>query len=189
VAGARGSWLASVSAYSLAGAVASTAVGAALGAVGSAALPQDAWRFGLPVAVTLAVVAVAWDLGWIRSPLLQPRRQTRDVWAGSYGRLIAAILWGFDLGLVVTTRFTFAGVWVLVLSAVLVRDPLLGSALFFSYWLGRVGSVWIGPLLLEDATRTPYLLDEINGRYRSFRSVSFLGVGLLVTFLLLHGTW
>jgi hypothetical protein len=186
VAGAKGKWLAGVAAYSVAGALAGTAVGAGLGAIGRLALPQDAWLFGLLVVAMLAVVAVASDMGWTRAPLLQPLRQTRDVWAGSYGRLAAAVLWGFDLGLVVTTRFTFAGVWVLMSSAVLVRDPLLGSGLLLSYWLGRTASVWIGPLLLEDATGTPQLLDEVNRRHRSFRSISFLGVGLLTISLLLY---
>jgi hypothetical protein len=177
-----------VTAYSLAGALASATVGGALSAAGAKVLPQDGWWLFVPLAV-LAAVAVAWDLGWIRWRLLQPRRQTRDVWAAAYGPVVAATLWGFDLGLVVTTRFTFAGVWVLVAAAFLGRDVLLGSTLLLAFWLGRTASVWIGPLLLDDPSRTPQLLDEVNSRYRSFRSLDLLGVGLLVAFVLLHRGW
>jgi hypothetical protein len=185
VAGAKRTWLAGVIAYSLAGALASSVVGAALGASGGLVLPPDAWPLVASAAALVAMTAVAWDLGWIRWRLLEPRRQTRDIWNGRYGRLLGATLWGFDLGLVVTTRFTFAGAWVLVSSAFLVGDALLGSALFLSYWLGRAASVWIGPLLLDGADLTPNLLDEINDRQRSFRLINFLGVGLLTISLLL----
>jgi hypothetical protein len=161
-------------------------VGGTLGAVGSLVLPPGARRLGVPVAVLVGVIAVAVDMGWIRVPLLQPRRQTRDVWVYRHGALAAAALWGFDLGLIITTWFTFAGVWVLVASAFLVEDALLGSALLLGYWLGRAASVWLGPVLLEDAAQTPYLLDEINNRRRSFRSINLLGVGLLLSSLLLY---
>jgi hypothetical protein len=185
VAGAKRTWLAGVVAYSLAGALASSVVGAALGASGGLALPPDAGRLVVSAAALAGMTTIAWDLGWIRWRLLEPRRQTRDLWNGRYGWLLGATLWGFDLGLVVTTRFTFAGAWVLVSSAFLVGDALLGSALFLAYWLGRAASVWIGPLLLDGADQTPALLEEINDRQRSFRSINFLGVGLLTISLLL----
>jgi hypothetical protein len=177
-----------VIAYTIAGALSSTLVGGAVGAVGGLVLAPDAWRPGMAAVLLLGVVVVARDMGWIRFPLPQPRRQTRDVWAYRHGALAAAALWGFDLGLVVTTWFTFAGVWVLVASAFLVGDALLGSVLLLSYWLGRAASVWVGPLLLEDPSRTPFMLDEISQRRRSFRSINLLGVGLLLSALLLsHG--
>ena len=161
-------------------------VGGTLGAVGSLILAPGAWRPGLAAVLLLGVVAVARDMAWIRLPLAQPRRQTRDVWTYRHGALAAAALWGFDLGLVVTTWFTFAGVWVLVASAFVVQDAGLGIALLLAYWVGRAASVWGGPLLLEDAAQTPYLLDEINNRRRSFRSINLLGVGPLLSALLLY---
>lgn len=133
----------------------------------------------------LGMAAAAVDMRWRGLRLPQPRRQTRDVWNYRFGALAASTLWGLDLGLVVTTWFTFAGVWVLLASAFLVQDPALGGVLLLAYWLGRAASVWIGPLLLEDAGQTPWMLDEINNRRRSFRSISFLGVGLLLSALLL----
>jgi hypothetical protein len=175
-----------VIAYTLAGALSSMLVGGTLGAVGGRLLPPDAWRLGIPAAVLLGVLAVARDMGWIQVPLAQPRRQTRDVWTYRYGPLAASALWGFDLGLVVTTWFTFAGVLVLVASAFLLEDVLLGSLLLLFYWLGRAASVWVGPLFLEDAGQTPWMLDEINNRHRTFRSINFLGVGLLLSALLLY---
>jgi hypothetical protein len=185
VAGAQRRWLAHVLAYTLAGAFSSVLVGGALGALGGLVLPPAAVRLAGPVALMLGMAAVAVDMGWLRLRLAQPRRQTRDVWNYRFGALAASTLWGFDLGLVVTTWFTFAGVWVLLATAFLVQDPVLGSALLLAYWLGRAASVWIGPLLLEDAGQTPWMLDEINNRRRSFRSISLLGVGLLLSALLL----
>ena len=173
-------------AYTLAGGVTSILVGGGLGVLGAVALPA---RVGLPaalLALTLACVALARELGLVSVPLPQLGRQTEGMWAKRYGFRGAAILWGLDLGLVFTTWLTFSGVWVLAAIAFLAAEPALGAALFAAYWLGRALSVWIAPLLMDRATDTPRLLATLHDQSRLFRSSHVVALACAV---LVVGSW
>jgi len=190
VANASGRWLRDLLLYTISGAMTSILAGMALGAVGGW-LPQDPWRrLGLPAVLAVALVAAARELGWVRFPLPQPRRQTSDLWARTFSRPVAATLWGLDLGLTVTTRFTLAGVWVLLLVPVVLADARLGAAVLLAYWLGRAVPVWLGPLLVDDAASSHRLLDDLGHHHRLFQRVHVLGlimicVAMLLSYLLL----
>lgn len=190
MAGAKRRWLTEVTVYTLAGSVTSAFVGATLGWLGGLVFPQPVGRGGIVLALAVAVMAMARELGWIKFPLPQLRRQTRDIWAKIFPRPVAAGLWGLDLGLFFTTYFTFAGLWLLVVLAVLVGAPAFGAALFVVYWLGRALSVWIASWLLPSAGATAQFLDSIDGQYRLFQRLHVLGLvwsAIVFIFWLIHG--
>jgi len=167
-------WLVVVGSYTLAGAVSSVAVGAGFGAFGGVV-----WKEVIPPALAgvigsalVAVVgsgALARELGMLPVGLPQARRQTGGVWAKSYGLSAAAVLWGFDLGLLFTTWLTFSGAWLVVTLAFVLGSPALGAALLVSYWLGRALSVWMAPLFLIRLGGVVQLLDEITRERPLFR--------------------
>lgn len=169
--------------YTFAGAVSSLAVGSLLGLAGSWLLPAHVVPVGSVALVAVAVLASCRELGWIPLPLPQPLRQTNDRWVKTLGPRPAAVLWGLDLGTVVSTRFTFAGIWVLVLLPFLTADPVLGGLAFLTYWIGRAVSVWIAPLLIVERTSVLDLMDAISARRRAFRSSHVVGLVLLIGFV------
>lgn len=176
VAGERRRWLVNVTAYTLAGTLTSALVGAGLGAAGAAVLPDHVGWVGTALVLAVALLALARELGIVAVPLPQLGRQTRGVWANWYGARIAAVLWGLDLGLTFTTWVELSGVWVLATVAFVAGEPLVGAALFTSYWLGRALSVWVGPLLMTSASDTPVLVASLNHQHRLFRSVHVAGI-------------
>jgi hypothetical protein len=180
VAGRRRRWFADVVTYTATGLVASALVGAALGALGRVLVPGQLGWPGLLVAVAVAGISVTRESGWVAVPLPQVRRQTRDTWARAFPSTVAAALWGLDLGLVFTTWLTFSGVWVLAVVAVLVGEPVFGASLFALHWLGRAFSVWGVPLLMRDASATPWLLDAVSKQRRSLQRTHALGVAWAV---------
>ncbi len=177
-------WLVNVAAYSVAGGVTSLAVGALLGWLGHTLLPEPISRIGLLVAMAIGIIAIARELGWIAVPLPQLKRQTQRTWAMRFPSTVTAILWGLDLGLFFTTWFTFAGDWLLVIVAIITREPAYGAVLFSAYWLGRALSVWIAPLLLQDTRATPQLMDSIRAHRWMFQRLHAVGLAWGITVLL-----
>jgi hypothetical protein len=185
VAEARASWLVNVVLYSVAGAASSLAVGYIIGTLGTQLLPPQAVAASIPILLTAVPLLAARELGWVRFPLPQLHRQTKDLWAKSFKPATAATLWGLDLGLAVTTRFSFSGPWALVLLAVLTADPVLGAGALLGYWSGRAATVWVAPLMMEDAASAPGLLDAFASKYRLVQVIHLLGLGLLIAFLVI----
>lgn len=176
VAGRKKDWLVEVTIYTLAGLATSTLVGSTLAWLGGWLLPEQVNRSGLIVAIVVAVVAAARELKWISFPLPQLKRQTKDYWGKFFPGKIAAMLWGFDLGLIFTTYLTFAGVWLLAILAVLMGDPISGVLVFGLYWLGRTLSVWLAPLLMPNAGATPQVIDAIYSQYPLFQRIHVIGL-------------
>jgi hypothetical protein len=189
VGGRRRSWLANVAAYTLGGAATSALVGLGLGAIGLLLLPGSLRLAGLLAAFAVALLAAARELGLVSFRLPQRARSTRDWWSTGLGPVPSALLWGLDLGLLFTTRFTFAGIWFLVFLGVAVRSPLLAATLFLAYWAGRAASVWIAPLLLEDANAGPDVLDVVRARHRLFQQIHVAALALGAAVLLSLSIW
>ena len=99
--------------------------------------------------------------------------------------MVTAALWGLDLGLFFTTWFTFAGDWLLVIVAIITREPMYGAALFSVYWLGRALSVWFAPLLLQDARATPQLMSSIRAHRWAFQRLHVVGLAWGITVLII----
>lgn len=145
--------------------------------------PELFGRYGLLIALAVAVFALARELRMLPLPLLQSRRQTHGTWAKMFPSTVAAVLWGLDVGLVFTTQLTFAGIWLLIAVAILVGSPTFGAALFATYWLGRSLSVWLAPLLLRDASAISQLLASIVGQRRLARRIHAAGLAWAVVVL------
>jgi hypothetical protein len=186
VAGGRRRWLTNAAAYTLAGTLTSILVGGGLAGLGALLLPARVGLAGTLVALAVALVAIARESGLVAVPLPQIGRQTEGLWVKRFGDRAAAILWGLDLGLVFTTWLNFSGAWLLAVVAFLSGDPLFGAALFVAYWLGRALSVWVGPLLMESAKDTHWLLESLDEQRRVFRSVQLAGLAWSVLVL---GSW
>jgi hypothetical protein len=177
VAGKKKAWLWNVAAYTVAGGAASALVGWALARLGRILLPAGLGRTAVSLALAVAAVAAARELGWLSVPLPQWRRQTRDVWAKRFRGPVSAALWGFDIGLLFTTWFTLSGVWLLIAVALLARDAGFAVPLLLAYWAGRALSVWLTPRMLADAASTPQLIDAIGQRRRFVQRVHALALG------------
>lgn len=169
MAGKRGTWLLSVFAYSVAGSVSSVVVGAFLGWMGRLLLPAQMSAVHFVVPLLVAATALARDLGWRQVPFPQLKRQTRSTWARRFPLPIPPILWGADIGLMFSTWLTFPAVWVFVVTALFTRNAAFAGALFMAYWLGRALSVWLAPLLMEDACSTSQVLASIRQVRRSLQ--------------------
>lgn len=182
---AKRTWVTTLLMYTLSGAFASIVAGMALGFLGQLILWERMLVVGHVVIVALGLLVVAREMGWIAVALPQPKRQTREIWGKTMRRPIAALFWGFDLGLIFTTWFTFAGTWLIVGLAVISGNPMVGAALFVAYWLGRALSIWIFPFAMKDANDTPLLLDGINAEHRTLQRVHVAATIVLVAAVVL----
>lgn len=176
VAGNKTDWMIQVAIYTLAGSMTSVFIGALIGSLGGLLLRPEIGKFGLLAALAAGVIAISRELKWISFPLPQLKRQTKDYWGKIFPGTVAAALWGFDLGLIFTTRLTFSGAWLLAIVTFLIGEPVFGAILFILYWIGRALSIWIGPLLMPDAGATPLLLDKIAGQYQLFQRIHVMGL-------------
>lgn len=190
VAGQSKKWLVNVTAYSLAGSVSSALVGILLGWAGNLLVPTTISAFGVWLALGVGVATMAREIGWLTFRLPQVRRQTSDVWSKMFSGSVAAALWGFDLGLIFTTWLTFSGVWLLLVVTLLSQSAAFGAALFLTYWIGRMLTVWIAPFLLKDANHTLQLMDAIEGQRRLFQRTHAFGLAwtlAVLTLMLMRG--
>jgi hypothetical protein len=87
------------------------------------------------------VALAAHDLGVVRYPLPQFRRQTHKTWRSRYGPVRAAWLWGLDLGSGLTTLVLYAGYWLLPVAIVLRGAVGYGAAVLGLFACGRVVAI------------------------------------------------
>jgi len=185
VATQRREWALRISAYTLAGTFTGAVAGAVIALAGRALLPPQAGQLspliGAGVAVTI-LLAELYRPG--RSTLQLARRQTRAHWGfRSRHGIRSAGLWGADLGLLVTTWFTFPGAWLVIVLALTGRSIPLGATLFAAYWFGRALPAWIAPTLLPDPNATVATLDAIAAQHSNARRIHLAALGLLATVL------
>jgi hypothetical protein len=142
----RRRWFTAVAAYAAGTAATTITLGLVAGLVGRMFGGPFAWGGGAlaAFAFTLAIYE-----GWLRLrlPLPMIERQTHQFWRTQFGITRAALLWGADIGLVFTTRTTFASVWFLLVAATITASPLAGVVIVAGYGAGRVLLVLSGPLL------------------------------------------
>jgi len=179
-----------VSVFTLTGLLSSTAVGFGLGETGRWLLPQTFWPPALVVCVAVALAIAARELGLIDLPLPQLRRQTPGFLAHLVPPAVATGAWGFDIGLTFTTYLTFPGPWLLLAIAVASADPRFAAVLFGAYWIGRVLSLWLMPLLLVNRgsiSLTPHgLLAAIGRQAGLFRTIhAFCGLASAANLIVL----
>jgi cytochrome c biogenesis protein CcdA len=173
----RKHWLKLTWAYSLGGAASSAVVGVALGGLGALIISRDD---GYLVAALVAAACIARESLFPELWIPQPRRQTSERWAKTYSPTSAALLWGLDIGLTVTTWFTFSGALLVLTLAFLSASAGGGAAIVLAYWIGRALSVWAAPFLAASAVRVPEALDALNA---SRRHAQLMHVLALITCL------
>jgi len=167
-------WLVSIAAYSVAGLVSSTMVGWAIGSAGR--LLPDLGILAITLTLLVASIVALREWGTLRVPLPEWRRQTSSLWGKVLPRPVAAMLWGFDIGLVFTTFLTFSGAWLLAAIALSSRDPLFAGALFGAHWLGRASTVWVVPWVIAHSRLGLFDFVELVARSRDqIRRVHALG--------------
>ncbi|MBI5877942.1 MAG: hypothetical protein HZB53_09840 [Chloroflexi bacterium] len=161
----------------------STFIGAIIGWLGEL-FSLHLSESGIFAVIAVAVILMARELRWISLPLPQVKRQTKDFWSKVFPSTIAAALWGFDLGLVFTTYFTFSGAWLLAVVAAVIGQPGFGAVLFGIYWLGRALSVWVAPLVMPNASATSQLLDRVHEQRLLFQRAHVFGLAWSMIVLL-----
>jgi hypothetical protein len=184
VAKNKSRWVLSVTEYTLAGLIASVIVAVALVSLGRTVVGEGARPAVVVAALAVGVVGIARTAGWRYAMLPRVRRQTCGVWARRFPARVARMLWGFDLGLVITTRTTYPGVAVLAVLTVALSNAWLAVFLLPAYWIGRSLPVWLGPLLLSSPTSTGTFLDELHLETRFFTRLNQLTLIWIVAWLL-----
>lgn len=169
VAEARRMWFVSAVEYTTGGVLSSAAVGVGLAFAGGIVGADLHDRRAGVALIAVGVLASARELWRLPVPLPQMRRATRDSWARRWGHPRAAFAWGFDIGAFFTTWLTFAGAWWFVLLVTLSGSLSLACGLMTAYWAGRAAVIWLGPLLVPDATITPRLPAAWYGLERPFQ--------------------
>jgi hypothetical protein len=155
----------SLAAHALGSVLAGALAGGGVGWLGGQLPVVDrlAWWPGLGL---LAGLLVLRELGWLRFPIPQVRRQTVKTWFPAASASRAAFWWGLDLGSGLTTLVTFSGYWLIVAAAVLKGDAAFGALLLGGYGLGRSLPIVLVPMT-TDCRRT--LQPEYVGRVIAYR--------------------
>lgn len=148
-------------------------VGAALGALGSVVGPMNNTIYGIAVA-SLGTLCVVREVLRPSSGLLQLRRQTRGRWTKTRNPSISALLWGIDIGFVLTTWMTFSGGWFVVALALFSCSPVYGALIVLAYWGGRSLSVWLAPMMAVDAVHVPDLMNTLRSSRRRVQHIHAL---------------
>lgn len=99
------------------------------------------------------------------------------------GRQVAAALWGFDIRLLFTTWFTYAGPWLVVALAAVTRNLAAGAVVSVVYWTGRALPLWFSPVLLRGEANAISLLIDIGRSRRALRLVHVTGLVLAAVVL------
>jgi cytochrome c biogenesis protein CcdA len=180
----RKSWLGQVAAYSLGGVASSALLGTALGVLGGLIQwPND--RIPVVIIVSVAVACIAREVFVPSCRIPQLRRQTPGRWAKSHNPMTAAVLWGIDIGLVLTTWFAFSGGWFVIALALLSGGPAQGTVILLAYWSGRSLSVWLAPMMAVDAVHVPELLDAVESSRRHMQLIHTLALAVCTALILL----
>jgi cytochrome c biogenesis protein CcdA len=165
-------WFKSVLAYTAAGMVSSIIVGAALGIIGRYMIGEAIRGPAYYITGSIGLILTAKEWNILRFNLPERKQQTEKFWAHQFGFVGASVLWGLHIGLGFFTRITYGGFWALVAIALALGDPIFGAALMSAYWLGRVLSVWVAPLLVNPERGCGELMEAILGHRNALRRIS-----------------
>lgn len=174
----RRTWLASATAYTLAGLVSSVVLGSALGLPVSLAKSEHVHAAGVIAAAAVGALGLARDLNIINFRLPQLQRQTPEFWRYGIPIVPTAALWGADLGLVFTTWLTYSGPWFLAMLALAGGEVWFGAALFSAHWIGRAAWVWTAPYLYQSPSASMVVAEQVAGAQPLFTKIHCLGLGL-----------
>ena len=169
-------WLLSLALFT-AGAVATAGLlGLALGA----ALPAGGATVAAAVAVFALLVAAA-ELGLLRLPLPQMRRQVPERWRERYPQPLTALLYGAGLGFGFATYMPVATLPVVAVGVAALAGPASGAAVLAAFGLGRGVALAVATARVrshEQATARIEWMARLAGR-RRLRLANAAALGLL----------
>lgn len=170
-------WLRAVCAYTAAGVVTASIVGALTGLFGRFLVSAASDTYLYAISGGAAVLA-ARELGCIRFALPQVHRQTHKMWQFEFGIVTGASMWGAHIGLGIATVIAHGGFLILLAFAVTL-GPLLGAILMVVYWCGRTLPLWLGPSLSVDPARGASIAECVMSTPRAYEHAA--AVGLIAT--------
>lgn len=129
--------------------------------------------------VVLGVLAALSDLSVLPHALMQSQnRQTPRGWNCVFGPMGAALAWGADLALVVTTRVSYQAMLLVLAAAVLAPNIWIAIAVMMCFGATRALATSYHALRANDVDET---VADVDTRYLPFRHVLGLGsIGLAV---------
>ena len=161
-------WARALLSYSSFGLITATIIGSAMGTLGLLA-PSPLSSAAVICSGLVACLIIIREIGWIRFPIPQVRRQTFKHWAFDHGLMFGAGMWGAHIGIGFLTVIRHGGFYVLCLYAATL-GPSLAALMLISYWLGRIVPLWTAPLFLresgKDGVRISAMLASFDGPCR-----------------------
>jgi hypothetical protein len=172
--GRHGHWAITASAFLLGAAVAGTATGAALGALGGRLVSGvgDGERLAVVAAALLAAAVL--DAGpW---PVPGPRRQVDERWLDRYRGWVYGLGYGAQLGAGAATVVTSAATYVALLAAFATAEPGRGALI-----VGGYGAIRGLTPLATAGVQTPAQLLAFHARFqRTGARAAWIGVAALL---------
>jgi hypothetical protein len=140
-------WLRAAGLYTLGGGVSSIFAGAILGWAGRLLRTYFSGRLLWVVLALWALALALREIGSLPFGLPQKKCQAPYGWFHRFDYGSVLFMWGFQIGVGLSTFIVFSGLYAVVAAAMVGADPVMGGALMLSYWLGRTLPVWIAPTL------------------------------------------
>jgi hypothetical protein len=181
VHGAR-TWLASLTLFALAATASAACVGLLLGAL----LPAGGGRAAVAVAL-FALLEAAAELGLVRLPLPQVRRQVPQRWRERYPQPLAALLYGAGLGVGFATYLPVSTLLVVAAGVIALAGPGAGAAVLAAFGLGRGLALAVATARVrsyEQAAGRVERMSRLAGR-RRLRRLNAAALALLAAVLAL----
>jgi len=169
-------WLISVALFAAAATGSAALLGLGLGAV----LPQGGASAAAAVAA-FALLAALSELGLLRLPLPQLRRQVPERWRERYPQPLVALLYGAGLGVGFATYVPFATLFVVAAAVVTLAGPAGGAMVLAAFGAGRGLALAVATARVtsyEQAACRVELMVRIGGRSRLRRGNALALVGL-----------
>jgi hypothetical protein len=175
-------WLWSILLFGLGAVSAAALVGLVLGA----ALPAGGGTAALAVAAFAAAEAAA-ELGVVRLPVPQVRRQVPERWRERYPQPLTALLYGLGLGLGFATYLPVATLIVVAAGVAALAGPLSGAAVLAGFGIGRTLVLAVATVRVRSYEQAGFRVERLArlGAGGRLKRVNAVALGLLAAVLAL----
>lgn len=187
-------WLTAVSFYIVGGVLGGAGIGALLGFLGQALFSIGWWQRPILSLGAIGVMAGLYALHELRLwhlPYPQNQKQVPSGWRYQFHPYWVALTYGIGLGTGVITYIATASVYVILIGAFLMGDPLIGAGLLGGFGLTRtIYLVIVGPSvrtwkqserILEAMTQISNYVHLVNGLALAlFGALAFTGAVVLM---------